>query len=64
MNILEQIIDDEPHELFLKADGFDDAVIGYDANSFKLIYSVSKCINTLIDRDDKDLKIKLLKEEI
>jgi hypothetical protein len=32
---------------FLKANGFDDAIIGVDEKSFKLIYSVSKCLEIL-----------------
>lgn len=32
---------------FLRANGFDDAIIGVDEKSFKLIYSVSKCIEIL-----------------
>ena len=46
-NFLEilQIID----ETFLKADGFDDAVIGVDETTMRLIYSVKKCIEILID---------------
>jgi hypothetical protein len=31
----------------LKANGFDEAVIGVDLNTERLIYSVSKCIQVL-----------------
>ena len=34
----------------LTADGFDDAVIGIDVNSTRLIYSVEKCINILMEQ--------------
>ena len=34
-------------EELLKADGFDDAIIGIDARTMRLIYSVSKCIEIL-----------------
>lgn len=34
-------------ETFLKADGFDDAVIGLEDCSMRLIYSVKKCIAIL-----------------
>ena len=30
MNILETILENNPDDTFLKADGFDEAVIGYD----------------------------------
>lgn len=45
--MLEDILDAYPEEIFLKADGFDYAVIGVDEESMRLIYSVSKCINIL-----------------
>lgn len=41
--ILERYFEDE----FLKADGFDDAIIGVDETSMRLIYSVKKCIEIL-----------------
>lgn len=47
MNILEQIIENFYEEEFLKANGFDDAVIGLEENEMRLIYSVSKCIEIL-----------------
>lgn len=34
-------------EEFLKADGFDDAIIGVEENEMRLIYSVSKCLKIL-----------------
>jgi hypothetical protein len=36
-------------ETFLKADGFDNAVIGVDETTMRLIYSVKKCIEILIE---------------
>lgn len=48
MNLLDKILENFPDETFLKADGFDDAVIGYDI-SFRLIYSTTKCIEILIE---------------
>jgi len=35
------------NESLLKADGFDDAIIGIDEKTMRLIYSVSKCIEIL-----------------
>lgn len=46
--MLEEIMDVYPDEEFLKADGFDDAIIGVDDKSFRLIYSVKKCIEILM----------------
>jgi hypothetical protein len=47
VNILEQIIENFYEEEFLKANGFDDAVLGLEENEMRLIYSVSKCIEIL-----------------
>jgi hypothetical protein len=46
-HILEQIIDRYPDESFLKEDGFDEAIIGVDEASMRLVYSVSKCISII-----------------
>ena len=48
------IFDAYPSEYFIKADGFDDAIIGVDENSMRLIYSVSKCIEVLMINMDYD----------
>lgn len=50
MNILEKILEQYQDEEILKADGFDNAVIGIDMPSMRLIYSVEKCINILMEQ--------------
>ena len=45
---LESIIERYQDESFLKADGFDEAIIGVDENAMRLIYSVSKSIEILM----------------
>lgn len=52
MSILENIINDFPDEEILKADGFDDAVIGIQVSDMRLIYSVSKCLDILVEEMD------------
>lgn len=47
MNTLEMILDNYPDETFLKADGFDDAVIGFEEGSMRLVYSTIECIRVL-----------------
>lgn len=49
--MLDKIIDNYPDEEFLIADGFDDAIIGIDTISMRLIYSVSRCIEILMKSD-------------
>jgi hypothetical protein len=45
----EQIADINPKALF--ADGFDDALIGYDARSFCAVYDYDKTEKILVKRD-------------
>ena len=46
--LLNGIINYYEDEQFLIADGFDDAVIGVDESSMRLIYSTTKCIEILM----------------
>ena len=45
--MIDSIIDQYVDEEFLMADGLDEAIIGVDEMSMRLIYSVSKCIEIL-----------------
>lgn len=47
MGVLQSILEYFPEEEILIADGFDDAVIGIETYSMRLIYSVTKCIEIL-----------------
>lgn len=46
--MLDRICELYPEESFLKADGFDEAIIGVDPKTMCLIYSIKKCIDVLI----------------
>ena len=46
--MLNEIVKYYYDEEILKADGFDDAVIGIEQNTMRLIYSVKKCIEILV----------------
>jgi len=46
---LQEIISALPKQRFLKADGFDSAVVGEEGGA--LVYSKDKCVSILIDRD-------------
>ena len=50
--MLDLIIEQNPDEEFLKADGLDGAIIGYDDQSGRLIYSMSKVIGILTTEDE------------
>lgn len=45
--MIDKIIEQFPDEEILIADGFDEAIIGIDTVSMRLIYSVTKCISIL-----------------
>jgi hypothetical protein len=49
---LEEIIERYPEEEFLKADGFDSAIIGVDPNSMRLIYNRDKMIDILVYEEE------------
>jgi hypothetical protein len=51
MDILSKILEHYPDEGLLKADGFDDAIIGV-STSGRLVYSISKIIDILTSRND------------
>ena len=45
--MLDKILNWFPEEEILKADGFDETIIGIDEEDIRLIYSSSKCIDIL-----------------
>jgi hypothetical protein len=45
--MIEKILETYDDVSFMKADGFDNAIIGVDEVDMRLIYSVSKCIDIL-----------------
>lgn len=45
----EDLMDWYPEETFLLADGFDDALLGVDESNMRVIYSVKKCIEILME---------------
>lgn len=52
MSTLEKIFEAFPDETFLIADGFDDAIVGVEEKEFRLVYSIEKCINILVNDDE------------
>ena len=53
--MINEIIEKYEDETFLKADGFDEAIIGVDETTMRLIYSISKCIEILMrDMSEED----------
>lgn len=51
MDILTKILENYPDEGFLKADGFDAAIIGVSSD-YRLVYSVEKVIDILVSRNN------------
>lgn len=53
--MIDEIIEQYQEETFLKIDGFDEAIIGVDETTMRLIYSVKKCIEILMrDMSEED----------
>lgn len=52
--MLEKILELFPDDEFVKMDGFDNAIIGFDQQQMKLIYGVAECINVLINEEGMD----------
>jgi hypothetical protein len=52
--MLDKILEYFPEEDLLKADGFDDAIIGLDNSNMRLIYSKSICIEILMSDGMKE----------
>ena len=48
MTKLDAILEAHPDASFLKADGFDEAVLGFDEQSGRLVYSAAKIIECLV----------------
>jgi hypothetical protein len=56
MTMLEGIIEYYGDDSFLLATGFDEAVIGVETPSMRLIYSVTKIIEILMTRDEMTME--------
>lgn len=56
MTVLERILQDHPEAEFLKADGFDAAIIGIDQDGERLIYDSNSVVQVLINEgmDEED----------
>ena len=52
--MLEEILERYPDIIFQRATGLDDAIIGVDERTFRLIYSVTKCIEILSKDSNED----------
>ena len=44
------IVEYYPDESFMVADGFDDAIIGVDEKTHRVVYSVDKCLQILLEQ--------------
>ena len=62
--MINKIMDTYPQQELIKADGFDDALIGIDCQSMRLIYSANKCIEILMRHTDEEDARLFYQEEI
>ena len=51
MNKIESLKSEFPDDELIIADGFDDAILGYDVDNGRIVYSISLCIEILIDNE-------------
>ena len=51
---LDQILEQYPDEGFLRADHLDNAVIGIEYGTMRLVYSVEKCIDIMVKDQNMD----------
>ena len=51
---LEEIIEMFPEEEFLTADGFDNAIVGVEPNSMRLVYDRDKMIGILMTDEEME----------
>lgn len=47
--MINEILELYPNEVFLLADGYNDAILGIEEKSLKIIYSASKIVHILMD---------------
>ena len=50
-NKLEKILEVYDNEEILLADGFDEAVVGIEPNTLRLIYSIPRMVDILVEQD-------------
>lgn len=50
--MLNELIEAYPDEKFLIATGFDDAILGIDGKTLRIIYSVERCIKILMEQEN------------
>ena len=48
--MLNKILEAYPDELFLRADGFDEAIIGVEIEKMVIVYSSKACVQILKDK--------------
>lgn len=65
MSILNKILKEFPNYPFMKVQGLDDAIIGLDEDSMRLVYSIKKSIDILIKSgEDEESVIDTLYNDI
>lgn len=53
---LEIIYDKYPDELFVVADGFEEAILGVEDDKMVIVYSTKKCIEILVQDEEMSLE--------
>lgn len=48
---LDELYDEYPDDEFVIADGFNDAIVGIEPSSMRVVYDIDKMINILTEQD-------------
>lgn len=65
VSMLNKILNEFPNYPFMKVQGLDDAIIGLDEDTMRLVYSIKKSVDILMkDGDDEESAIDHLYNEI
>jgi hypothetical protein len=62
--MLEKFLKAFPEEYFHTIDGFNDAIIGLDITSMRVIYSISKCLDILMEKMSKEESLKYFENDV
>ena len=63
IHVIQKILENNPDKDIIIADGFEEAIVGYDKFSNSVVYSTKKCIKILTTGEDK-IPIELAESHI
>lgn len=55
-SLFDRILDAYPDQWFLRANGFDEAIVGVDETGMRLVYSANICIDILMEQGLEEMQ--------